>query len=186
MKNLLTKINNLLIINPKIFFDPRGYFMESFRQDDFEKRVGEINFVQENESCSSFGVLRGLHFQKEPYAQSKLVRCVVGKILDVAVDVRKGSPTFGKYETVELSDENKKQFFIPKGFAHGFLALSEKVIVQYKVDNYYAPQAEAGILWNDPAVGIDWQLDKYGITSPLLSEKDCRYPSLKEYLKEGK
>ncbi len=180
-------LNNPLILSEKrIFSDPRGYFMESFRQDDFEKKMGKIDFVQENESCSSFGVLRGLHFQREHYAQSKLVRCVLGKILDVAVDLRKGSITFGKYEAVELSDENKKQFFIPQGFAHGFLALSEKVIVQYKVDNYYAPQAEAGIIWNDPTIAIDWRLDKYGIKLPLISEKDCKYPSLKEYLKEGK
>ncbi len=172
--------NNLLVLTPKIFSDPRGYFLESFRQDEFEKKVGKINFVQENESCSSFGVLRGLHLQKAPYAQSKLVRCVLGKILDVAVDLRKGSPTFGKYETVELSDENKKQFFIPQGFAHGFLSLSEKVIVQYKVDNYYAPQSEAGIVWNDPTIAIDWQLDEYGIESPLISDKDSKCPTLKE------
>ena len=157
--------------------------MESFRLDDFEAKVGKINFVQENESCSSFGVLRGLHLQKEPYAQSKLVRCVVGKILDVAVDLRPDSTKFGRYELVELSEENKKQFFIPKGFAHGFLALSEKVVVQYKVDNYYNPASEAGIMWNDPSVGIDWQLEKYGIQKPILSEKDEKYPGLQEFIR---
>ncbi len=182
MEILKKEIKDLCVFTPKTFPDSRGYFMESFRQDEFEKKVGKINFVQENESCSSFGVLRGLHFQKEPHAQSKLVRCVVGKILDVAVDLRPESPNFGKYESVELSEENKKQFFIPKGFAHGFLALSKKVVVQYKVDNYYAPQSEAGIIWNEPTVNVDWQFEKYGIDEPILSNKDKDYPTVKRYL----
>lgn len=174
MNIIKTDIEGVLIIEPKVFGDDRGYFFESFSQKEFEKKVCKTTFVQDNESKSKYGVLRGLHFQKPPYAQAKLVRVVKGKVLDVAVDIRKDSPTFGKHVAIELSEENKRQLFIPKGFAHGFAVLSEEAVFQYKCDNYYAPQAEGGILWNDPALNIDWKLR---IEDVILSEKDkenCR------------
>lgn len=178
MNVIETQIADVKIIEPKVFGDHRGYFFESFSQKEFEEKVCKTTFVQDNESKSKYGVLRGLHFQKEPYAQAKLVRVVQGKVLDVAVDIRKGSPTFGKHAAVELSDENKRLLFIPRGFAHGFVVLSETVIFQYKCDNYYAPDFEAGIAWDDPALGIDWIVKPEDI---LLSEKDKKNPLLEDF-----
>jgi dTDP-4-dehydrorhamnose 3,5-epimerase len=170
MKFIKADIPDIRIIEPIIFSDDRGYFEETYRKDKLEEAIGySIDFVQDNESKSSYGVLRGLHFQLPPFAQSKLVRVIKGKILDVAVDIRKGSPTFGKYVSVELSEENKRMVFIPRGFAHGFVVLSDEAIFSYKVDNYYSKENDSGIAYNDPALGIDWQLD----TDVLkLSEKD--------------
>ncbi len=171
-----TTIPGVWIIEPKVFNDARGYFMEAWKKEEFEKHIGPVNFVQDNESCSSKGVLRGLHYQLAPVSQSKLVRVIKGCVLDVAVDLRKGSPTFGKYLAVELSAENKRQFFIPQGFAHGFHVLSEEAIFTYKVDNPYSPQHERSLRFDDPAIGIDWQ-----ITDPTfvnLSEKDKLAPLL--------
>jgi dTDP-4-dehydrorhamnose 3,5-epimerase len=165
------------IIEPRVFNDARGYFFEAWKKEEFEKNIGPIEFVQDNESKSSYGVLRGLHYQKGAASQSKLVRVIKGKVLDVAVDIRKSSPTFGQHVMVELSDENKRQFFIPRGFAHGFLVLSDEAVFTYKVDNPYAPQAEAGICWNDPAIGIDWPIDPKDV---LTSEKDMKQPLLKD------
>ncbi len=175
MNVIKTEIEGVVIIEPKIFGDERGYFFESFSQREFEEKVCKTVFVQDNESKSGYGVLRGLHFQKPPYAQSKLVRVVKGRVLDVAVDIRENSPTFGKHISVELSGENKRQFFIPRGFAHGFVVLSEEAVFQYKCDNYYAPDYEGGILWNDPALNIDWQIPEGDI---ILSEKDSRLGTL--------
>ena len=172
-----TEISGLVIIEPKVFGDHRGYFFESFSQRDFDASVREVRFVQDNESKSSYGVLRGLHFQKPPHAQSKLVRVVKGRVLDVAVDIRRGSPTFGKHVAVELSDENHRQFFIPRGFAHGFVVLSEEVIFQYKCDDFYAPECEGAIAWDDPALGIDWGIPAEDV---ILSEKDRNHPRLKD------
>lgn len=169
MNVIKTAIEGVIILEPKVFGDERGYFFESFSQREFEEKVCKTTFVQDNESKSSFGVLRGLHFQKGEYAQAKLVRVVQGKVLDVALDIRKDSPTFGQHVAVELSDENKRQFFIPRGFAHGFVVLSKEAIFQYKCDNFYAPQHEGGIAWNDPALRIDWKIDH---KDALLSEKD--------------
>ncbi|TAJ11270.1 dTDP-4-dehydrorhamnose 3,5-epimerase [Marinilabiliaceae bacterium JC017] len=169
MKFIETEIKGLFIIEPRIYGDHRGYFFESFNQREFEENVGKVQFVQDNESCSSCGVLRGLHFQKPPFHQAKLVRCVNGQVLDVAVDLRKGSPTFGKHVSVVLSDENKRQFFVPRGFAHGFVVLSKSAIFSYKVDNWYAPEHDSGITWNDPTLNIDWQIPEESI---LLSGKD--------------
>ena len=177
MKVIKTKLEGVVIIEPQVFFDDRGYFFESFSQQRFKEQVAPITFVQDNESKSSYGVLRGLHFQKPPFAQSKLVRVVKGKVLDVAVDLRKGSPTFGQYESVVLSEENKRQFFIPQGFAHGFAVLSEEAIFQYKCDNYYAPQSEGSVRWNDPTIAIDWQLPEKDI---ILSAKDEKAPLLSQ------
>ncbi|AVM50645.1 dTDP-4-dehydrorhamnose 3,5-epimerase [Capnocytophaga sp. oral taxon 878] len=177
MNVIKTKIEGLVIIEPKVFFDGRGYFFESFSQQRFNELVAPVTFVQDNESKSSYGVLRGLHFQKPPFAQSKLVRVVKGMVLDVAVDLRRNSPTFGQYEAVLLTEENKRQFFVPRGFAHGFAVLSEEAIFQYKCDNYYAPQSEGSVLWNDPAIGIDWQLPAESV---LLSDKDKKSPLLSE------
>ena len=177
MKVIKTKLEGVVIIEPQVFFDGRGYFFESFSQQRFNEQVAPITFVQDNESKSSYGVLRGLHFQKLPFAQSKLVRVVKGKVLDVAVDLRKGSPTFGQYESVVLSEENKRQFFIPQGFAHGFAVLSEEAIFQYKCDNYYAPQSEGSVRWNDPTIAIDWQLPEKDI---ILSAKDEKAPLLSQ------
>jgi dTDP-4-dehydrorhamnose 3,5-epimerase len=177
MQFVKTEIEGLVIIEPKVFGDARGYFFESFNLKRFEENVREIDFVQDNESRSSYGVLRGLHFQKPPFDQAKLVRCIEGKVLDVAVDIRKGSPTYGKHITVELSDENKRQFFIPRGFAHGFVVLSKSAIFSYKVDNWYAPDHDCGIAWNDPELGIDWQIDHDVV---LLSEKDKVLKKLSE------
>ena len=175
MRVIETAIEGAIIIEPKVFSDDRGYFFESFSQKEFEEKVCKTVFVQDNESKSTYGVLRGLHFQKMPYAQSKLVRVVKGKVLDVAVDIRKGSPTFGKHVAVELSEDNKLQFFVPRGFAHGFIVLSEEAIFQYKCDNYYTPQSESGIMWNDPALNIDWQIP---LEDVILSGKDKINPLL--------
>ena len=172
-----TVIEGVYIIEPRVFNDARGYFFEAWKKEEFEKNIGPIEFVQDNESKSSYGVLRGLHYQKGAASQSKLVRVIKGKVLDVAVDIRKSSPTFGQHVMVELSDENKRQFFIPRGFAHGFLVLSDEAVFTYKVDNPYAPQAEAGICWNDPAIGIDWPIDPKDV---LTSEKDMKQPLLKD------
>ena len=162
-------IKGVFIIEPKVFADSRGYFMESYRQSDFEKHIGKIDFVQDNESKSSYGVLRGLHYQLPPHAQSKLVRVIKGSVLDVAIDIRKSSPTFGKHVAVELSEENKRQLFIPRGFAHGFLVLSKEAIFTYKVDSLYAPQSEGSIVYNDPTIGIDWGIP---VDDIILSAKD--------------
>ena len=158
MEIIKTNIEGVVIIEPRLFTDGRGYFFESFSQRDFDRQVRTVRFVQDNESKSSYGVLRGLHFQKPPYAQSKLVRVVKGAVLDVAVDIRRGSPTFGQHVAVELTEDNHRQFFIPRGFAHGFSVLTEEVIFQYKCDNFYAPQSEGAIAWNDPMLGIDWRV----------------------------
>lgn len=177
MDIITTAFNHVVIIEPRIFADARGYFFESFSQREFEEKVRPIRFVQDNESKSSYGVLRGLHFQKPPFAQSKLVRVIKGSVLDVAVDIRKDSPTFGQHVAVELTEENHRQMFIPRGFAHGFAVLSDEVIFQYKCDNFYSPQSEGAIAWNDPALGIDWKLPTASI---LLSEKDRCHPLLAE------
>ena len=177
MKVIQTAIPGVVIIEPRIFNDERGYFFESFSQRDFNQEVREIQFVQDNESKSSYGVLRGLHFQKTPYAQSKLVRVIKGSVLDVAVDIRKGSPTFGQHVAVELTGDNHRQFFIPRGFAHGFSVLTDEVVFQYKCDNFYAPQAEGALAWNDPDLHIDWRLPE---TDVILSEKDRHHPRLKD------
>ena len=173
-----TDIEGVVIIEPKVFGDERGYFYESYSQRDFEKNVGNITFVQDNQSFSHYGVLRGLHFQKPPYTQSKLVRCVKGAVLDVAVDIRKGSPTFGKYVSVELTGDNHRQFFISKGFAHGFVVLSETALFQYKCDEFYHPEAEGAIMWDDPDINIDWQIPAGDIA---LSSKDARHKYLKDF-----
>ena len=177
MNIIKTEIPDLVVIEPRVFGDHRGYFFESFSERDFNENVREVKFVQDNESKSCYGVLRGLHFQKAPHAQSKLVRVVKGRVLDVAVDVRRGSPTFGKHVSVELSEENHRQFFIPRGFAHGFVVLSEEVVFQYKCDNFYAPQSEGAIAWDDPALGIDWGIPAEDV---ILSEKDRNHPRLKD------
>ena len=169
MNYIQTEIDGVWIIEPKVFFDPRGYFMEAFKQQEFDATIGQINFIQDNESKSSFGTLRGLHYQKGDYCQAKLVRVIKGEVLDVAVDLRKSSPTFGKHISVLLSDDNKRQLFIPRGFAHGFLVKSEEAVFTYKVDNIYAPQAEASIIYNDPALGIDWPIADSQL---VMSEKD--------------
>lgn len=172
-----TGIPGVVIIEPRIFRDTRGYFFESFSRREFNEKVMPIEFVQDNESMSSYGVLRGLHFQKPPYAQSKLVRVIRGAVLDVAVDIRKGSPTFGRHVAVELTEDNHRQLFIPRGFAHGFSVLSETVVFQYKCDSFYAPQSEGAIAWNDPALGIDWKIPADKV---ILSEKDLHHPLLSE------
>ena len=177
MNKIKSNIDEVVIIEPQIHSDSRGYFFESFNQKEFEEKVCKTTFVQDNESKSSFGVLRGLHFQKPPFAQSKLVRVVKGAVLDVAVDIRTGSPTFGQHVSIELTEDNHRQFFIPRGFAHGFSVLSEEVIFQYKCDNLYAPQYEGAIAWDDPDLGIDWHIPK---DKMLLSEKDKTHPKLKE------
>ncbi len=178
MNIIQTGIEGLLIIEPKVFGDERGYFFESYSERDFTEAVGPVKFVQDNESKSRYGVLRGLHFQKEPYAQAKLVRVVSGAVLDVAVDLRKGSPTFGQHFSVELTGENHRQFFIPKGFAHGFCVLSEEVVFQYKCDEFYHPEAEGGIAWNDPDLAIDWRLPAADL---ILSPKDLHHPFIRDY-----
>ena len=172
-----TAIEGVYVIEPRVFNDARGYFFEAWKQEEFEAHIGKVNFIQDNESKSSRGVLRGLHYQKGDFSQAKLVRVIKGRVLDVAVDIRKSSPTFGQHVMVELSEDNKRQFFIPRGFAHGFLVLSEEAIFTYKVDNVYAPQAEAGIRWNDPALNIDWPIDPREV---LTSEKDLKQPLLSE------
>ena len=175
MKVIKTKIDGLVIIEPKLFVDERGYFFESFNQRDFTSAVGNVTFVQDNESKSSYGVLRGLHFQLPPYAQCKLVRVIEGKVLDVAVDLRKSSPTYGQYVPVELTADNHRQLYIPKGFAHGFVVLSQQALFQYKCDEFYHPEAEGAIAWNDPVINIDWQIPAEDI---ILSAKDKIHPML--------
>ena len=177
MNVIKTDIEGVVIIEPKVFGDDRGYFFESFSQPRFDELVRPVKFVQDNESKSKYGVLRGLHFQKGQHAQSKLVRVLKGRVLDVAVDIRKGSPTFGKYVAVELSAENHRQLFIPRGFAHGFSVLSDEAISLYKCDNLYAPESEGAIIWNDPEIGIDWGLAAEDV---VLSPKDMCHPMLKD------
>ena len=178
MEVIKTAIDGVVIIEPKVFKDQRGYFFESFSQREFEAKVRKINFVQDNESMSSYGVMRGLHFQRPPYTQSKLVRCVKGKVLDVAVDIRKGSPTYGQHVAVELSEDNHRQFFVPRGFAHGFAVLSDTAVFQYKCDNFYAPQADGGISIKDESLGIDWKIPTDMV---ILSEKDTLHSCLKDF-----
>lgn len=178
MEVIKTAIDGVVIIEPKVFKDQRGYFFESFSQREFEAKVRKINFVQDNESMSSYGVMRGLHFQRPPYTQSKLVRCVKGKVLDVAVDIRKGSPTYGQHVAVELSEDNHRQFFVPRGFAHGFAVLSDTAVFQYKCDNFYAPQADGGISIKDESLGINWKIPTDMV---ILSEKDTLHSCLKDF-----
>ena len=182
MNVIKTDIEGVVIIEPTVYGDERGYFFESWSQREFDEKVRRVRFVQDNESKSKYGVLRGLHFQRGEHAQSKLVRVVSGRVLDVAVDVRAGSPTFGRYVAVELSAENKRQLFIPRGFAHGFSVLSATATFQYKCDNAYAPQSEGSVIWNDPAIGIDWRLPTSDV---VLSEKDKHHPTLSEALESG-
>ena len=181
MEVIKTAIEGVVIIEPRIFKDARGYFFESFSQKEFNEKVMPINFVQDNESMSSYGVMRGLHYQKMPYTQSKLVWCTHGKVLDIVVDIRKGSPTFGQHVAVELSDDNHRQLFIPRGFAHGFAVLSDVAVFQYKCDNFYAPQAEAGIQLRDEDLGIDWKIPA---SEAILSEKDKNYPFLRDIVSD--
>ena len=178
MNVIETGIEGLLILEPRIFKDVRGYFFESFSQLEFEEKVGPVRFVQDNESMSTYGVMRGLHFQRPPYTQSKLVRCVSGRVLDVAVDIRLGSPTYGQHVAVELSDENHRQFFISKGFAHGFAVLSETAVFQYKCDEFYHPEADDGISILDGSLGIDWRIPT---DKAILSEKDTRHGMLVDF-----
>lgn len=177
MEVIQTAIEGLVIIEPKIFKDARGYFFESFSQREFDEKVRKINFVQDNESMSGYGVMRGLHFQRPPFTQSKLVRCVKGRVLDVAVDIRKESPTYGRHVAVELSEENHRQFFVPRGFAHGF-AVSKTAVFQYKCDNFYTPEADSGISLQDESLGIDWRIP---ISHAILSEKDTKHLCLKDF-----
>ena len=177
MNVLKTDIEGVVIIEPRIFRDERGYFFESFSQREFQEKVCNTVFVQDNESKSSYGVLRGLHFQKPPHAQSKLVRVIKGAVLDVAVDIRRGSPTFGQHVAVELSGDNHRQLFIPRGFAHGFSVLTDEVVFQYKCDNFYAPQSEGALAWNDPDLAIDWRIPADKL---LLSEKDRHHCRLRD------
>lgn len=183
MNVIETPIKGLLIIEPKVFTDARGYFFESFSQREFDEKVTpllghKVQFVQDNESMSSYGVMRGLHFQRPPFTQSKLVRCVRGAVLDVAVDIRKGSPTYGQHFAVELTEENKRQFFISKGFAHGFAVLSETAVFQYKCDEFYHPEADGGISIMDQSLGIDWRIP---VEKAILSEKDTKHPLLADF-----
>ncbi|MBR7004810.1 MAG: dTDP-4-dehydrorhamnose 3,5-epimerase [Bacteroidales bacterium] len=177
MRVIETGIEGVVILEPRVFEDSRGYFFESFNQEEFEIVVGQVNFVQDNESKSSYGVVRGLHFQKGEYAQAKLVRVVKGSVLDVAVDIREGSPTFGKHVAVELTGENHLQLFLPRGMAHGFSVLSEEAVFQYKCDNFYCPSAEGAIAWDDPDIGIDWRIPRDKV---ILSAKDSNHPRLSE------
>ena len=177
MKVIETALEGVVILEPELHRDARGYFFESYSQKLFDRSVRPVRFVQDNESRSSYGVLRGLHFQRGEHAQGKLVRVISGTVLDVAVDIRRGSPTFGRHVAVELSGENHRQLFIPRGFAHGFAVLSEEALFQYKCDNYYAPQSEGAIAWNDPQIDIDWRIDPANV---ILSEKDSRHPRLDE------
>lgn len=178
MEVIQTAIEGLVIIEPKIFKDARDYFFESFSQREFDEKVRKINFVQDNESMSGYGVMRGLHFQRPPFTQSKLVRCVKGRVLDVAVDIRKESPTYGRHVAVELSEENHRQFFVPRGFAHGFAVLSKTAVFQYKCDNFYTPEADSGISLQDESLGIDWRIP---ISHAILSEKDTKHLCLKDF-----
>ena len=180
MEVIKTDIEGVLILEPKVFGDARGYFFESFNAREFKDKTGvEVNFVQDNESKSHFGVLRGLHFQLPPYTQSKLVRVVKGRVLDVAVDIRKGSPTYGKYVSCEISEDNKRQFFVPKGFAHGFCVLSDEAVFQYKCDDFYHPEAEGAIAWNDPEIAIQWPISANEV---ILSSKDMHHSSLNDFV----
>lgn len=178
MEVIKTPIEGLLIIEPRIFSDARGYFFESFSQRDFDEKVGHVTFVQDNESMSTRGVIRGLHFQRPPYTQMKLVRCVRGAVLDIAVDIRKGSPTYGQHVAVELTGDNHRQFLISKGFAHGFAVLSEEAVFQYKCDEFYHPEADAGIQLSDPALGIDWRIP---FDEAIMSDKDTKHPLFKDF-----
>ena len=179
MNLIKTKLDGLVVLKPTVFKDNRGYFMESYNQKNINKFLGNVNFVQDNESESSRGVLRGLHFQKPPYTQAKLVRCLKGSVLDVVLDLRKDSKTYGIFETISLTEENKKQLFIPKGFAHGFIVLSKSAIFSYKVDNYYNPDSETGVLWSDLDLNIDWKINKNEI---IVSEKDKNLPTFNEII----
>jgi dTDP-4-dehydrorhamnose 3,5-epimerase len=178
MEVIRTDIEGVVIIEPQVFHDSRGYFFESYSKREFDEKVRPIDFVQDNESMSSRGVMRGLHFQRPPFTQSKLVRCVKGRVLDVAVDIRKGSPTYGKHVAVELSEDNHRQFFVPRGFAHGFAVLSDVAVFQYKCDNYYHPEVEGGISIADDSLGIDWRIDP---TNAILSDKDLRHELLRDF-----
>ncbi len=178
MEVIKTDIEGVVIIEPKVFKDARGYFFESYSKREFDEKVRPIDFVQDNESCSTKGVMRGLHFQRPPYTQSKLVRCVKGRVLDVAVDIRKGSPTYGKHVAVELTEDNHRQFFVPRGFAHGFAVLSDVAVFQYKCDEFYHPEADGGISILDDTLGIDWLIDP---ADAILSEKDTKHPLLKDF-----
>ena len=178
METIKTDIEGVVIIEPRIFRDARGYFFESYSKKEFDEKVAPVDFVKDNESCSTRGVMRGLHFQRPPYTQAKLVRCVKGAVLDVAVDIRKGSPTYGKHVAVELTEDNHRQFFIPKGFAHGFAVLSDVAVFQYKCDEFYHPEADGGISILDGTLGIDWQIDP---TEAILSEKDKNHPFLADF-----
>ena len=178
MEVIKTILDGVVVIEPRLFEDARGYFFESFSQREFDEKVGKVVFVQDNESKSSYGVMRGLHFQRPPYTQSKLVRCVKGAVLDVAVDIRKGSPTYGQHVAIELSEENHRQFFIPKGFAHGFAVLSETAVFQYKCDEFYHPEADGGISIIDESFGIDWKIP---MDKAILSEKDTKRVLLKDF-----
>lgn len=178
MEVIRTNIDGVVIIEPRIFKDSRGYFFESFSQREFDEKVEHVEFCQDNESMSSYGVMRGLHFQRPPFTQSKLVRCVKGRVLDVAVDIRKGSPTYGKHVAVELTEDNHRQFFIPKGFAHGFAVLSDTAVFQYKCDNFYHPEADGGISILDESLNIDWRIPT---GNAILSEKDTKHPLLKDF-----
>lgn len=178
MEAIKTNIDGVFIIEPRVFNDARGYFFESYSERDFNAQVREIHFVQDNESKSSYGVMRGLHFQRPPFTQSKLVRCVKGAVLDVAVDIRKGSPTYGQHVAVELTEDNHRQFFVPRGFAHGFAVLSEEAVFQYKCDNFYHPEADGGISILDTSLGIDWRIPT---DKAILSEKDTKHPLLADF-----
>lgn len=178
MEIIKTDIEGVVIIKPQVFKDARGYFFESYSKREFDEKVRPIDFVQDNESCSTKGVMRGLHFQRPPYTQSKLVRCVKGAVLDVAVDIRKGSPTYGKHVAIELTEDNHRQFFVPKGFAHGFAVLSDVAVFQYKCDEFYHPEADGGISILDESLGIDWRIDPSEV---ILSEKDTKHAMLKDF-----
>ncbi len=179
MEIIKTDIEGVVILEPKVFRDARGYFFESYSKREFDEKVAPVDFVQDNESCSTRGVMRGLHFQRPPFTQAKLVRCVKGAVLDVAVDLRKGSPTYGRHVAVELTEENHRQFFIPKGFAHGFAVLSDVAVFQYKCDEFYHPEADGGISILDPSLEIDWRIDP---ADAILSEKDTKHPLLKDFI----
>ena len=179
MEIIKTEIEGPVIIKPRVFKDARGYFYESYNKKEFDRLVTPVDFVQDNQSMSTYGVMRGLHFQRPPHAQAKLVRCIKGRVLDVAVDIRKDSPTYGKYVSVELTDENMLQFFIPRGFAHGFVVLSETAVFQYKCDNFYAPEADGGISIIDESLGIDWGIE---LKDAILSDKDKNHPTFTEFV----
>lgn len=179
MEIIKTDIEGVVILEPKVFRDARGYFFESYSKREFDEKVAPVDFVQDNESCSTRGVMRGLHFQRPPFTQAKLVRCVKGAVLDVAVDLRKGSPTYGRHVAVELTEENHRQFFIPKGFAHGFAVLSDVAVFQYKCDEFYHPEADGGISILDPSLEIDWRIDP---AEAILSDKDTKHPLLKDFI----